>query len=67
MPETPDPFGFADVAAMQGLILAFLADRPADIGVKIAALHAAADLMTNAVQTSALAAFIQNSLHPPRK
>lgn len=61
-----DPFQLATIASLQSGLLAHLADDPTDIGLKIAALRATADLMSQAVASAAVAQSFANMLTPKR-
>lgn len=61
-----DDFRAGQIAETQNGILAHLAGSDADIAVKIAALRAAADLLTHAVSVAAMAAFFAAALTPKR-
>ena len=61
-----DLFNILTIARLQGEILVFMADGQDDIGIKIAALRASADMMQTAVNQSVINATILNVLKPQR-
>ncbi len=61
-----DQFNIIEVLRLQGVALTSLAEDPADIGLKIAALRAAADLMQQSVAIAALTASYAAAFAPKR-
>jgi hypothetical protein len=61
-----DQFQLVAIASVQSGLLAHLAEDPTDIVLKIAALRAAADLMSQALSMAALAQSVANIVAPRR-
>ena len=61
-----DPFRVDEIASVQNGLLEYLKTDPIDIGVKIAALRAAADLLQQAVTTAVLTQQIRSILDTRR-
>ena len=61
-----DPFQINEILETQEGLVRFLEQNPTDVGVKIAALRATADLLTAAVSQAAIAASIHSLLSGKR-
>ena len=62
-----DPFRVDEIASLQTGLLEYLKTDPIDIGVKIAALRATADMLQQAVTTAVLTQQIRSILDTTRR